>query len=666
LPAFFFFPHNHLVSDFPKSLPRQYRTLHVVREAVDADSNRFAFALSSEEPVDQWWGREVLSHDSKAVRQDRLKSGVPLLFNHDHDQHLGVVDAYSIKDGKLRVEGRWSNSPLAQEKKRDFEDNILKDASVGYLVHKIVREQEGEYPSDADTLNVTDWEPLEASLVTVPADPTVGKGRAVAGDNEIAVAVEVRKRELPEPAKEAPAAPAAIPAVTEVRKMADEVKDTQHAAELARRDRIVAIASDKDFSRYVTTDDVKTAIASGASADTFAEQVSRKIVAANDASKVGTAGANVMADLSEKDRKRYSLVRAHRAAINAAKPGSFVKGDDGLEREVSNEIAKRLNKPTAGMYIPNSVERTQTASATGGGLTALTSVVSTVTEASLIEMYRNRARVLALGATRLGGLSGIVRLPRQTAAGTAQWLSETSDTTAADVTTDYVAVTPKRLSIQNKYTIELLAESAPDVENMLANDRSKVVHLAIDLAAINGATGGANPVGVLQTSGLATITSSGTALGSGGHALSYADIVAFEAKVAAANADVSTMGWMFTPETRGLLKSTPMFASGYAMPIWGSNERDPSGLETGPLGYKAGVTNQLPKNLSASSVNNLHAAILGDWSQVIVADYGASEIIVDPYTNAGKGIYVVTERALLDVEIRHIEAFAACLTVAVA
>ena len=54
------------------------------------------------------------------------------------------------------------------------------------------------------------------------------------------------------------------------------------------------------------------------------------------------------------------------------------------------------------------------------------------------------------------------------------------------------------------------------------------------------------------------------------------------------------------------------------VPIWNSETRDPSGLEDGPLGYKAGVTNQLPKNLGAGT--NLHAAVLGDWSQCIVAD----------------------------------------------
>ena len=177
------------------------------------------------------------------------------------------------------------------------------------------------------------------------------------------------------------------------------------------------------------------------------------------------------------------------------------------------------------------------------------------------------------------------------------------------MTTDFVALTPKRLSIQNGYTVELLAESAVDVEGLLANDRAKVLALAIDLAAINGA-GAPAPTGLLNQSGLALITSTGTTLTTG-KMLGWTDITNFESTVADANADVATMGWLFTPQVRGLLKATPMFSSGYAMPIWPVLEsRDPSGLEQGPLGYKAGVTNQIPKNYGTGT--NLHAAVLGD------------------------------------------------------
>jgi HK97 family phage major capsid protein len=656
LPPFPFLRHNHSVSDLPKSLARQFRAIRVER-AESGDPNRFAFALSSEEPVQQWFGNEVLKHDSKSVRQDRLKAGVPLLFNHDADQHMGVVDSYSIKDKKLRVEGKWSSSDFAQQKKRDFEDGILKDASVGYLIHHITRDQVGEDPSDDDTLNVDDWEPLEASLVTVPADPTVGKGRSDDGKQEFPLVVEIHKRNA------VIAAPAANTTQIEVRTMAEEIKPSVEQTELARRDRIMALASDKDFSKHVSIEDAKRAIEAKTSVEEFAESISRKIVAANAADKVGTAGDNVLRDAG-RDAKRYSIGRAYRMAINQTKPGGvFGQEDNSFEREVSNEIAKRLKLSTGNVFIPSSAgKRTVTAGATGSGYTPQSNILDIDVHSDVIEMYRNRARVLALGATRMGGLSGTVRLPRQDSAATAQWLSETSAVTASDLTTDYVGLAPKRLSIQNGYTVELLAESAVDVDGLLARDRDKVLALAIDLAAIAGA-GTPAPTGLFNQSGLATITSSGTTLTTG-KMLGWTDITNFESTIAAANADVATMGWLFTPQVRGLLKATPMFPSGYAVPIWPVLEsRDPSGLEQGPLGYKAGVTNQVPKNFGADT--NLHGAVLGDWAQLIVADWGASELIVDPYTQAAAGIYVITERALLDVEFRHIQAFAVCETVAV-
>lgn len=637
-------------------MARQYRAIQVER-ADTTDPNRFAFALSSDEPVDQWFGREVLSHDPKSIRQDRLKGGVALLFNHDADQHMGLVDNYSIKDGKLRVEGRWSSSDFAQQKKRDYDDGILKDASVGYLIHKITREQDGEYPSSDDTLNVTDWEPLEASLVTIPADPTVGKGRAVDSAKEFPVAVEVHRRNAP------PAAPAATQPLIEVREMAAAtVVPTAEQLEISRRDRIMALASDKDFSKHVSTDDVRRAIAENVSVEAFSEQISRKIISANSAAVVGTAGENAIRDAG-KDAKRYSYAKAYRMAANQAKPGAFAKEDNAFEREVSDEINKRLKLSSGNVLVPSTVsKRTVTAGTGGTGFTSQANILEIDVHSEVIELYRNRARVLALGATRMGGLSGTVRLPRQDSAATAQWLGETSAVTATDVTTDYVALQPKRLSIQNGYTVELLAESAVDVEGLLARDRDKVIALAIDLASLV-AGGAPAPVGLFGQTGLATIASSGTALTTGS-ALSWSDIAKFESTVAAANADVASMGWLYTPETRGLLKTTPMFPNGYAMPIWPVlATRDPSGLEDGPLGYKAGVTNQVPKNFGTN--HNLHAAVLGDWSQLVVADWGASELIVDPYSQAANGIYVITERMLLDVEFRHIQAFAVCETVAV-
>lgn len=440
--------------------------------------------------------------------------------------------------------------------------------------------------------------------------------------------------------------------------------------EQQRRDAILAIASDKDFSRYASTAEVREAFDKGTSAADFSQMVSRKIVAANDANKVGTAGSNVVRELGN-DAKRYSLARAFRAAINDHKSGTFNTEDATIEREVAAEIRKRSGISGGNMVVPNAIvsrmpsERagtTTTQTATGAGYAAQSALLNTITESELIEMYRNRARVLALGASRLGGLSGVVRLPRQTGAGTAQWVAETGTTNPSSITTDFVALTPKRLTMQSIYTIELLAQSAVDVEGTLAKDRAKVLNLAVDLGAISGPGTGGAPTGILNTTGLALVTPSGATL-TAGKTLGYLDTLQFESLIAQANADVLGMGWLVTPEVRAILKATPKFTNAIAAAVWDAGRTDPDGLQDGPEGYRAGITNQLPKNGGAGT--NLHTAIFGDWSQLIVADWGASELIVDPYTQAGSGAFVVTERSLMDIQVRHVQAFAAATAIAI-
>lgn len=282
-------------------------------------------------------------------------------------------------------------------------------------------------------------------------------------------------------------------------------------------------------------------------------------------------------------------------------------------------------------------------------------------------MLRSRPRAVALGARTLGGLQGIVRLPRQSAAGTWQWLGEGATVTPSDLAMDFVSIQPRRGSTQSAVDIELLASTSPDVEGLLRADFNRIRSLALDAAALTGPTGGPGPVGLLNAVGLATITPTGTTQTSGGKALSYLDYISFETAVAAANADAATSGWMLTPEVRGQAKGTPKFAAGLAEPIWREGPKDPSGLEDGPLGYKAGVTNQLPKNGTASGVTGsvLHTGIFGDWSQLVFADWGAVEVIYDPYTQAGSGAIVLTMRSLHDNALRHVAAFAASTKIAV-
>ena len=662
----------------PTALPMQYRAAKIDAEPKEGerlsgpDPGRFRFAVSSETPYlrNYWEGaaNEILQHDKKSIRTDRLDSGqVPNNFNHDPNKQLGVVDKYEIKDGRLVVEGPFSRSAFAQEKRQDYDDKILTSASVGYRVHKMVRTEDEDNPDAPDECRVTDWEPFDASLVTVPADPTVGAGRSDSGDTNFPVEIETVLRRSAEPV------PAVQPIIVvepnqEKRTMAETAEKTAAELELARRNDIMAVATDSDFRKYVTIDEAQKAIADNTSANSFRDLVSRKICIANDASKVGTAGSSLFGEMDKSDRKRFSVFRLVRSLTNAARPGSFPTSlcDAALEREFSDELKKRLKITTEGPLIPDSLSRalgTQTIGS-GAGQIALTSeaaAVATYTHPEVIELLRNRPRIEQLGARRLGGLTGIIRLPRQSAAGTAQWVGEGAAVTPYDLAMDFISVTPHRISAQTAWTVELLAESAPDIEGLARFDQDVVIKLALDLAAISG-PGGASPLGLMNLTGLTLLSPSGTAFGDGGKPLTWADILAFESTVAAANADVATSGFMFTPEVRAQLKETPKFASGYAIPIWDDGPKDPMGIDTqGPAGYRAAVTNQLAKNGTKSGVTGsiLHNAIFGDWSQVIVADWGAREVVVDPYTQAASGAIVVTQRALHDVACRHVAAFVA-------
>lgn len=452
--------------------------------------------------------------------------------------------------------------------------------------------------------------------------------------------------------------------------MADTAEKIAADLELARRNDIMAVATDPDFRKYITIDEAQKAIAENISSNSFRDTVSRKICAANDVSKVGTAGSNLFSELDKSDQKRFSVFRLVRSLVNQAKSGTFPTNscDARLEREFSDELKKRLKISTQGPLIPDGLSSralgTQTVAAATGqlGLTSEAAAVVTYTHPEVIELLRNRPRVEQLGARRMGGLQGIIRLPRQSSAATAQWVGEGAAVTESDLNLDFISVTPHRISAQTAWDMELLAETSPDIEALARADQDQVILLALDLAAISGTGANAQPLGLMNTTGLTLLSPSGTAFSDGGKPLTWADILAFESITAAANADVATSAWMFTPEVRSQLKATLKAVTGLAGFIWSDGPKDPLGIDTeGPAGYRAGVTNQLTKTGTKSGVTGsiLHTAIFGDWSQLIVADWGAREIVVDPYTQAASGAVVVTQRALNDIAIRHIAAFAA-------
>ena len=151
-------------------LARDLNAAEIEVRVIDDSRVQLTFPASSEAPVRRWWGTEVLQHKDGSIRMDRiLKGAAPLLFNHNWDDPVGVVKSGKISGDRLVVDASLFRTGRGNEIK-EMIDGGLRNVSIGYEIHQLREDAE-------DTFTAIDWEPLEVSVVTIPADPSIGIGR---------------------------------------------------------------------------------------------------------------------------------------------------------------------------------------------------------------------------------------------------------------------------------------------------------------------------------------------------------------------------------------------------------------------------------------------------------------------------------------------------------
>ncbi len=706
---------GQLVRDIPKQLGRQFRK--VQKASYDKDTRTVTMAVSSEFPVDRYFGQEVLSHKKGALRTDRLDGGVSLLFNHDYDLLLGRSVSYQLGE-PMHVTCRFGTSGLAKEKEADVEAQILVDVSIGYVIHEA---DVTEDKSGMRSYLVTDWELLEVSLVTVPADPTVGVGRAVAEQvplkvrsfrKEESAAVEAAvaratktaaetgdeddedpddeeaegtgsedERSAPNPSTTQPAEPTPTKRTTP---MAEATVTVDLAAQHKER-----VASLRNIRRanpvHYTEEELFRDMDAETPVSQIASRVADKFIESQSRTDVKTAGDEVIGRMSEKEQKSYSLRNVYCAAINQRHKGTFSdKGADaGFEREVSESLktaaAERgYREFGAGIVVPSQLpfspaRAAQQRNIAAGGPVGAVSIVPTI-QADVIELLRSRTVCLALGARYMTGMFGTPRILRQNAAAQSNWLAEQGASVESDIGFDYIQMSPKRLSMQNGYFIEFLAQSPIAIEDMLRDDRNQVMARSLDTAGLFGTGANNQPLGLLGQTGLTSILTGSTraangtvTAGAGGVPATFVDVNNFESAISTQNGDIGTMGWALTPKVRAAMRSTPKApgtanAAGF---IWPDvSPVDGNGVQEGPLSYRANVTaNTAFTGFTANAVPGLHAAFLGVWDQMLIGDWGLNEVINDNITGAPQGLFNIIEHTLHDINFRHIACFAASTSI---
>lgn len=359
-------------------------------------------------------------------------------------------------------------------------------------------------------------------------------------------------------------------------------------------------------------------------------------------------------DLSPAERRSYSIVRAMLDLSSSARRPAA-----GLEFEISTEIARLAGMNDEGsrsLFVPTNLlaSRAVTAIAGSGNATGGGSLIGTeLDEASFINALRPVSRVLQLGARTLPNLRQNVDVPRVATGATAAWVSEGDVSVEDESAFDKIKFRPHILTGYAQMTHEMAVSITPEMEHLVRGDIARAIGTGLDAAAIAGSGIAPVPTGILSTSGISTVS-----LGANGGPITVAGMDDLEAAVAEANVFDDSFGYLMPPaqvrKLRGLVDSANR-------PIWRSYG-DPDGKVS--RGHWNGIpvvgSNNVPSNLTKGTGSGLSAIIMGNWSDLVLADWGFIELRPNRF-GAGYQSGTIELNAMLfaDIGVRHPQSFAA-------
>ena len=599
------------------------------RESVDVEKRMVEVAFSSEAEVERWFGKETLSHDAKACDLSRLNDGGAVLFNHRWDSQIGVVErAWIDSDKKGRALIRFGNGALAQEKFQDVQDGILRHISVGYSVNDMTCDNP-EADWDDRRYIVTDWQPYEISLVTVPADTSVGVGR----NAENLINQQFNQQIIPQGNRNMDKDQNTTATVVDN----IDPNNTAERGMQTERERVAElIAIGQAYADYGGERMAADAIRNGHSK----EQLQAKLL---DTMRTKPTNTNHEIGLTPKEQQQYSLARA----IHAAASGDWSQA--GFERECSQAMAQKMTGYTVrGFLVPMDALTRAASNYTVANNASAGSIVDTeFRPQNLIGLLQERMLLTRLGATYLDGLVGDVSIPKVLKGHTYSWINEDGSADASAAEFGQVPLKNKTISGRTQLSRKLLQQSSIGIEAFARNSLLDAISEGIDVAAFTGTGSGAQPRGILNTTGIGAVSTGGT--------VAWKHIVELETVVDEALAKGDSMTYITTRPVRGLLKTTPHGANtqGYLWDVNGSTLN----------GYPAIASGRIPKTLGNGSQ---HGMLFGDFSQLLVGSWGVLDLLVDPYSSSETGAVKIVAFQDVDFAVRHAQAFAAIKDITIA
>ncbi|EID6306157.1 phage major capsid protein [Escherichia coli] len=630
------------------------------------DQYEFEIAFSSTQPYQrQFWDEqnqemvvldEILVHTPEAVDLSRLNNNAPLLFNHNFDNHIGVVcNARIDADNVGRALVKFSkHGTLANDIRNKVIEGTMEKISVGYDI----KEYQIDYAKGQ--LIVTKWAPFEISFVTVPADDSVGLNRSL---NTITVNLEAKRdmtkeqieeiKEEQEPAQveETPVEENKEPEVEETQERQveenkedenledgkdakhpesvdddsstvreeEEVKEEREAAPV-EEEKIEEVAerSEEDeeeiraIARELNIDDeeLKRALAIK---DMTPEAFRTKAL-----NNITNAQRNNEQIKDSKMEKTFDLNNVIRSLVDGAALGA----NEAEYSAMAAGAAMQRGRAARGgsVFVPAAAMRAASAGNTKADLTAITDE-KLMTE-SYIEMLLPASCLGRLGVTVYSGLNSPTAIPKMTKSSVDAFGFVDENGAAPESKAEFsnVKLSPKTFAGGNPISRQSL-KTVPGIATLITDHINKAVRIKLEQLILSDKANDRGPAGLVkQLVDANRVTKKA--------AFSYKDFLKEIAALTDAGVPAQAIKFAMSGATAAELESTlkDNGVSGYI-------------IENGKLaGYEVVTSGVIPAD----------HIVLGDFSGITIGEWGGLELDMDLTTYRDRG--AVVPRIFVDLD----------------
>ncbi|MGT6615369.1 phage major capsid family protein [Escherichia coli] len=641
------------------------------------DQYEFEIAFSSEQPYQrQFWDEqnqemvvldEILVHTPEAVDLSRLNNNAPLLFNHNFDNHIGVVcNARIDADNVGRALVKFSkHGTLANDIRNKVIEGTMEKISVGYDI----KEYHIDYTKGQ--LIVTKWIPHEVSWVSVPADDTVGLNRSL---NTITVNLEAKRdmtkeqieeiKEEQEPAQveETPVEENKEPEVEKTQeRQVEENKEDENLED--GKDAEHPESVDDDSSTVREAEEVKEEREAAPIEEEKIEEVAERseedeLEIREIARELNIDDEELKRALAIKDMTPEAFrTKALNNITNAQRNNEQINKEKNMEKtfDLNNVIRSLVDGEALGaneaefsamaatatmqrgraarggsVFVPAAAMRAAAAGNTKADLTAITDE-KLMTE-SYIEMLMPESVLGRLGVTVYSGLNAPTAIPKMTKSSVDAFGFVDENGAAPESKAEFanVKLSPKTFAGGNPISRQSL-KTVPGIATLITDHINKAVRIKLEQLILSDKANDRGPAGLVKQ------------LVDGGRvakkaAFSYKDFLKEIAALTDAGVPAQAIKFAMSGATAAELESTPK-----------SDRGDAQGfiLENGKIaGYDVVTSGVIPAD----------HIVLGDFSGITIGEWGGLELDMDDTTYRAQSAIVPRIWVDLDYVVTQPEA----------